>query len=242
MRLRATIRSAWRCVLRMGDDDSSGMTARKTVTSVLLMLLMLAGLRGAEPAGGPDTLLAAIAEANQAHRSMQGRLTQRTRRRDEPEASARLQLVRVFVVFPDHYCVVFTKPGDDDWRLVMLSDGVTRWTEERAFKEDAPDRKATPVGADDAEQRRLIACFRFDLATLRREFAITAEPLATGARVTLAPLRPEDAGRLPTLVLEFDGAQRLTRLGIDDPQGNRLDFTVEEATYDQPIDPATFRR
>lgn len=220
-------------------------TAAFAILALLVSALVGNDARAVEAENSSDALLVTIAEANRVHRSMQGRLTQRTRRGDEPEASARVQQVRVFVAFPDQYCVVFTKPGDDDWRLVMLSDGVTRWTEERAFKEDAPDRKATPVGADDAEQRRLIACFRFELATLRREFvvtAVTAGAQAAGSRVTMAPVHPDAAAPLPTMTLDFDGAQQLTRLGIDTPQGDRLTFTVDEAVYDQPIDPATFHR
>jgi outer membrane lipoprotein-sorting protein len=230
-----------RCVRQAVGDDSPPMAMRKTTTAIALLLVM-AAIGAAESGGASDALLATIAEANQAHRSMQGRLTQRTRRLDEPDTVARVQQVQVFVVFPDHYCVVFTKPGDEDMRTIMLSDGVTRWTEERTFKDVAPDRKAAPVGPEDAFQRRLLACFRFDLVALRREFTVAAEALETGSRVTLVPIPGVGAADLPTLTLEFNAARQPLRVGIDEPQGNHLTFTVEEAVYDQPIDPATFTR
>jgi uncharacterized protein YicC (UPF0701 family) len=46
--------------------------------------------------------------------------------------------------------------------------------------------------------------------------------------------------QLSMLVLTFDAKRALVAIRSDDPQGNRLDFIVQEATYDQVLDDALF--
>ena len=77
-------------MLRVGRDDSLRMTTRKfrrtisTAAFAILALLVSAlvgnDARAVEAENSSDALLVTIAEANRVHRSMQGRLTQRTRR------------------------------------------------------------------------------------------------------------------------------------------------------------------
>jgi outer membrane lipoprotein-sorting protein len=194
----------------------------------------------AEPAGS-EALLARIAAAHQAVKTIQGHATWRTRRSDEAAAEARVQDVRFFLEFPDHYCVVLTKPGDDDAKESVLSDGELRWHLQRQFKEDQPDVKVTPVGRDDAEFRRLLACFRMDLPVLRQDFTVTAAADGAGATVTLAPARPQVAEQVTALTIGLDAELRVTRVAWDDPQGNHIDIEVDQADYGKPIPAATFR-
>lgn len=162
--------------------------------------------------------------------------------RDDPTAPVREQHVRFFLAFPDRYAVIVTKPGDDDYKQSFVSDGTTRWEITQIFGGEAPDKKSAPVGGADEFERRLLACFRFDLVALRQDFSLVATAAADQhAVITLTPLAAKLKEQLTVLVLTFDAAGALTAIRSDDPQGNRLDFQVQEALYDQKLDDALFR-
>jgi hypothetical protein len=106
--------------------------------------------------------------------------------------------------------------------------------------------KEAEVGKDDAELRRLLACFRLDLAVLHADFAVAVEPVTAegkpaGARLVLTPARPAIAEQVSKLVIELGGDLRISRLTFDDPQGNRYQVTVDEAVYGEPIPAERFR-
>lgn len=206
----------------------------------LLFLLNLSAF-GGEPAHHDAALLARVVAAQQGHTTVQGRLRWLTSRPDDPATPPREQHVRFFLAFPERYALVVTKPGDPEFKHSFISDGKKRWEVMQAFSDVAPEVKTSAIGGDDEIERRLLACFRFDLPTLERDFAILAEPLADGARITLTPTQPALKEQLTLLVLTFDAAHRLTAIRSEDPQGNRLDFPVMEADYDQPLDEALFR-
>ena len=105
-----------------------------------------------------------------------------------------------------------------------------------------PVVKKTPVGGDDEVERRLLACFRFDLATLRKDFSVVATATPDqGAIITLTPLGAKLQEQLTVLVLSFSADHKLTAIRSEDPQGNRFDFVVVEAVYDEALDDALFR-
>jgi outer membrane lipoprotein-sorting protein len=208
-----------------------------------MVLLLLAVSAPAEDAAiGDPALLERVVEAQAVHTTVQGQLVWSTRRIDEPGTPPREQRVRFYLAFPDRYCVIVTRPDDEEYRQSFISDGSRRWEVTQLFKGERPDRKSTPVGQDDELERRLLACFRLDLPTLRRDFTVVATPAAGGgADVRLTPVDPKLAEQLTGLVLAFDADLKLTRITSDDPQGNRMEFRVVEAIYDQAIDDALFR-
>jgi outer membrane lipoprotein-sorting protein len=178
--------------------------------------------------------------------TVHGRFTQRTSRSDEPAGEVRVLTARFALAFPDQYDVVYTKPGDEEWRQRFCSDGQRRWEIQQQFALDQPDVKKAEVGKDDTEPRRLIACFRLDLAALRADFAVTVEPVVAdgkpaGARLVLTPARPAIAEQVSSLVIELGGDLRISRLTFDDPQGNRYQVTIDEAVYGEPIPAEMFR-
>jgi hypothetical protein len=206
---------------------------------VVLLFLLAARVFGAEPVHDA-ALLERVVAAQQGHKTVQGRLRWLTSRIDDPGTPPREQHVRFFLGFPNRYAVVVTKPGDEESRTSFISDGVTRWELTQLFAGEAPDKKATPVGNGDDVEQRLLACFRFDLAALQKDFSLVATPIPDGAQITLTPLAAKLKEQLTVLVLGFDAANRLTVIRSEDPQGNRLTFAVQEATYDQPLDDALF--
>lgn len=207
-----------------------------------LSLLAAAGWAEAAPVAPADDLAARIAAAHRDLATVRGRFTQRTSRADEPAGEVRVLTARFALIFPDCYNVIYAKPGDEEWRHRFCSDGRLRWEVQQQFAGDPPDVKTAEVGKDDAELRRLIACFRLDLAELRADFAVAIEPLKPeGARLVLTPARPAIAEQVSSLVIELGGDLRIARLTLDDPQGNRYTVTVDEAVYGEPIPPETFR-
>ncbi len=213
---------------------------------LLVLAVLLSAARGQAEDAGSDALLARIAGVHQALATADGRLSQRTTRRDDGETTAGETLTATFfLAFPDHYCLVYSKPSDPEWRHSFLSDGTDRWEIQRLSNDDPPDRKQARVGQDDAQWRRLLACFRFDVPVLGKDFTLHAAPVAdAGAattRVTLTPTTPEAKEQVTGMVLEFDKDDHLVHLGVDDPQGNHYAVEVVEAHYGRPIDPGIFK-
>jgi outer membrane lipoprotein-sorting protein len=228
------------------------MAAATTTRARRLLALALGGALAlnvlARPAGADEAAEAAsaalierIAAAHRTIASIQGRATMRTHHRDEPASEARVKQVQFALLFPDHYRLVFNDPGDDEGRLIYLSDGVHCEQREYQFKDEAPTSRVTPVGADEAEITRLLACFRLDMAALSADFAVTAVGTEAGPRVTLTPRHPPLAEQLVQITVALDAAFAITRFSWTDPQGNIRDVAIEQSAYDQPIPPATFQ-
>lgn len=215
---------------------------RMMVQGYVLMVLFLVTQVGfgAELSHDPAVLDQVVA-AQQNHTTVQGRLRWQTRQIADVTAPVREQLVRFFLAFPNRYHVVISKPDDPESRQSYVSDGITRWEVSQLFEGEKPDVKAAPVGGDDEFERRLMACFRFDLVSLQRDFSILAVASADGgAEIRMTPITQKLKEQLTMLVLTFDAKRVLTAIRSDDPQGNRLDFVVVEATYNQPLDDALF--
>lgn len=191
-----------------------------------------------------DPILARLAAAHAHLTSASGRITQRTSRRDTPDEAPKVLTGTFAVLFPDKYDVQFTRPGDDEWRMRLCSDGVKRWRVEQAMSDQAPDVSEQPAGSD-RELRRIVACLRLDLPALRQEFTLSTAPVAEApatVRVTLKPL-PEAAAlrqQIDTVIADFAADDHLVRLVIDDPQGNRYDVTLADVQYDAPLEATRF--
>jgi hypothetical protein len=207
----------------------------------LVALASPAGAGEAEGAAASAALIERIAAAHRSVASIQGRATMRTHHRDEPASEARVKQVQFALLFPDHYRLVFNDPGDDEGRLIYLSDGVRCEQREYQFKDEAPISKVAPVGADEAEITRLLACFRLDMAALSADFTVTAVGTQAGPRVTLAPRHAPLTEQLEQITVALDAALAITRFSWADPQGNIREVTIDHADYDQPIPPATFQ-
>lgn len=205
-------------------------------------LFLLSALTfGGEPAHNP-AMLDQVVAAQQGHTTVKGKLRWLTSQRDDDTSPVRVQQVRFFLAFPDRYAVVVTKPDDAESKQSFISDGTTRWEVSQLFEGEKPEVKKSPVGGDDDVERRLLACFRFDLATLRKDFAIVASAaMDQGAIITLKPLAAKLQEQLTLLVLTFSADMKLIAIRSEDPQGNRFDFVVQEAVYDEPLDDALFR-
>ncbi len=213
-----------------------------SVQGVAMTLLFLLGVPtfGAEPVHDAGVLEQVVA-AQQGHTSVHGKLRWLTSQRDDDTAPVREQRVRFFLAFPDRYAVVVTKPNDKESKQSFISDGTTRWEVAQLFDGETPEVKKLPVGGEDLE-RRLLACFRFDLATLRKDFAIVAtSAMDQGALIKLTPLAAKLQEQLTVLVLTFSADKKLIAIRSEDPQGNRFDFVVLEAVYDEKLDDALFR-
>jgi hypothetical protein len=208
---------------------------------MLALFLPPAGTFSAEATHDAARLEQVVA-AHQGHTTVQGRLRWLTSQRDDPGAPVREEHVRFYLRFPDHYALVLTKPQDQDYKLSFISDGVTRTEVTQLFDGQAPDVKKTAVGTGDEVDRLVLTCFRFDLVAMQKDFAVTATAAADHRTIiTLTPLAAKLKEQLTVLVLTFSADQKLTAIRSEDPQGNRFDFTVLEAIYDQPLDDALFR-
>ena len=194
-----------------------------------------------EPTHDP-VILDQVVAAQQQHRTVQGKLLWLTRQIADPSAPVREQQVQFYLAFPERYHVIVTKADDQESKQHYVSDGKTRWEIAQLFAGEKPDVKAAPSGGDDEFERRLMACFRFDRANLQADFSILAIATADqGAEIRLTPSAVKLKEQLTMLVLSFDKKHALKSIRSDDPQGNRLDFIVQEATYDQVLDEGLFQ-
>ena len=208
---------------------------------VALLFLLNAVTFSAEQTHDPAVLERVVA-AQQGHTTVRGKLRWLTSRRDDAAAPVREQHVRFFLAFPDRYAVVVTKPDDAESKQSFISDGPTHWEVAQLFEGEKPEVKKLPVGGDDDVERRLLACFRFDLTALRKDFSLVATAAADqGAVITLTPLAAKLQEQLTVLVLTFSADLKLIAIRSEDPQGNRFDFAVVEAIYDEALDDALFR-
>ena len=204
------------------------------------LFLLISPAFAGEPIHDP-AILDQVVAAQQHHTTVQGKLRWLTRKITDPTAPVGEQQVRFFLAFPQRYHVILTKAEDQEWKQHFVSDGKTRWEITEYDKDEKPDKKATPIGEGDELERRLMACFRFDLASLQGDFSILAFATADqGAEIRLTPITVKIKEQVTALVMFFDAKRALTTIRVEDPQDNRIDFVVQEAIYDQALDDALF--
>jgi hypothetical protein len=189
-----------------------------------------------------DALMQRLVEAHGKHTTAQGTLLWLTRNKADLAAAPRRQNVQFYLAFPERYHVIITKPNDLEYKLRFVSDGTTRWEAQQLFADEKPDRKTTLVGKEEAMEQQLMACFRFDLVSLRKDFTVVAKTNADGTHsVQLTPIAAELAKQLTTLTMYFNAQLALLRIISEDPQGNIFEFQVDSVAFDKAIDPAYFR-
>ena len=193
------------------------------------------------PAPGVDDLLQRVLAVQRGITSISGRFTQRSVRIDDPEQGSDVYVARFALMAPDKYNIVYTKPGDDEYRKRFCSDGQTRAEQEQILADQAPDTVVRPVvkGDDDA-MRRITALFRLDAAALTRDFTITPRARGDAYTVLLVPRAPGLAEHIQRVEVDLDPSLRTTGMRIDDPRGNRILIAIEEVAYNPTLPPETF--
>lgn len=201
----------------------------------LLVCLLVAGCAAAT-VDDLDALLAQHAD----HASASGTFEQRTTRHDdEPSAAGTVHRGRFYLRRPAAYDLTFTKPGDEEWLLRMVSDGVHQATVEQIFADQDPDVSVRPV-EDEGMGSRLAALMRFDRVAIEETFTLRVEALPIGMRVHLTPRDPDVASRLGELTVDLGADGRPAAIQIADPQGNRTAITITDLVYDAPLPEGVF--
>lgn len=214
-----------------------------------LLAFLLAALSGAE---NPNTdLLTKLLGAQQAITSVSGRFVQRNLRADDPEGTATVHEARFAMQVPDRYNLVYTKPGDDEWRLRYCSDGNVRREITQMFAGQEPDvittavrreASAGDVGAGDgADLGRYISTFlRFDPVAVNKDFVVAIATAGEGYRLDLLPRGADLAKQVKSISVDLDQSFQTKEIRFDDPQGNRIVVSVVESVYNGTIPPGTF--
>lgn len=219
------------------------------IAAIVLLPFLFAGAAVAAdeaapvaPAPGVEDLLQRVLAVQRGVTSISGRFTQRTVRIDDPEQAGDTYHARFDLLAPDKYNIVYTKPGDDEYRLRYCSDGQQRAQQEQIMAGQTPDTQVRPVakaGEDDA-MRRITALFRLDPVAITRDFTITPIEREGGHTVQLVPRSPGLAEHVQRIEVDLDASLRTSGMRIDDPRGNRILITIEEAVYNPTLPPDTF--
>lgn len=222
---------------------------------VLAPVLLAAEDAPPAPPAGDDTVHRLLAA--QRFTRVLGRFTQRTTRLDEPDKEATVFAAFFALEAPDKYDVTYTKPGDDEWRLRLLSDGREAVRVEQVMAGVEPDvlRRtlapaagtagaadggaaaggAAPAGGgpgNDDFMRRVAELVRLDHAALMRDFTVQARRADEGFTAVLVPKAASLAEHVQRIEIDTDAQLRTRVLRIDDARGNRVTVTIDEATYD----------
>lgn len=223
-------------------------------TAIAILSLILAGgsvaipAAEAEPAPAPastvgvEDLLQRVLAAQRGVTSISGRFSQRTMRVDDPEQAGDVYSAHFDLLHPDKYNIVYTKPGDDEYRQRYCSDGQNRASQEQIFAGQTPDTVVQPVtktGDDDA-MVRITALFRLDPVAITRDFTIAPKAHGDAWTVLLVPRSPGMAEKIQRIEVDLDPSLRTKAARIDDARGNRILITIEEAVYNPTLPPETF--
>ncbi|MBA3686122.1 MAG: outer membrane lipoprotein carrier protein LolA [Planctomycetes bacterium] len=217
----------------------------RALALLLLLMLFLAYVPAADSPAGD--LLTRLLKAQQTITSVSGRFTQRNLRADDPEGTASLHEATFALQAPDKYNLVYTKPGDDEWRLRYCSDGVVRKEVTQMFAGQEPDVVASPVkgdggtGAGGVDIGRYISAFlRFDPVAVNKDFIVAIATAGEGYRLDLLPREAELARQVQSISVDLDANFQTRGIRFDDPQGNRIVVNVTKAVYNDGIPPGTF--
>ncbi len=212
----------------------------------VLAFLLTSALVSAEtdlaPAVASDDLLQRVLAAQRGVTSISGRFTQRTVRIDEPDLAGDVFDAHFDLLAPDKYNIIYTKPGDDEYRLRYCSDGQNRAQQEQIMLGQPPDVVVKPVtkDGDDDAMHRITALFRLDPVAINRDFTVTPQARGDAFTVLLMPRSPGLAERIQRIEVDLDPSLRTKAVRIDDPRGNRILITIEEAIYNPTLPPSTF--
>lgn len=203
---------------------------------ILGLLVALMSAAAAATVEDLDRLLAQHAD----HTSASGTFTQRTTRHDDdPSATSTVHAGRFYLQRPAAYDLTFTKPGDDEWLLRLVSDGTQQATVEQIFADQDPDVSVRPVD-DDGMGQRLASLMRFERAAIEESFSMRLEALPVGLRIHLTPRDTDVASRLGELAVDLGADGRVEAIQLADPQGNRTAITITELVYDAALPAGVF--
>lgn len=204
------------------------------MTRVLLLALAVCMIQAED-----DEVLKRVIAAQQGITTVQGVFNQRTIRPDDEEGDARASrfVIRFEIRSPDHYSFTYTRPGDDEWRLRMCSDGKQAWTIEQFMAGEKPSVTVKGVDPENTDDlfRRIVDFFPLDEAKLRREFAVAASERNGAFTLTLKPINRNMGEQLSGITVELDKEFHTTSLTLEEPGGTRTAINVEQATYNRPI-------
>ncbi len=205
----------------------------------LLILGLLAAVMSVAPAATVEDLDRLLVQ-HADHTSASGTFTQRTTRHDDDlSVTGTVHVGRFYLQRPAAYDLTFTKPGDEEWLLRLVSDGTQQATVEQIFADQNPDVSVRPVD-DDGMGLRLAGLMRFERAAIEESFSMRLEALPTGLRVHLTPRDVDVASRLGALAVELGADGRVEAIHLADPQGNRTVVTITELIYDAPLPAEVF--
>ncbi len=209
------------------------MDAAKKSLALLMLLATLA------PAA--DDVLTTLAGRLAQIRTASGAFVQETRRSDDPGAPPARLDGRFAVRVPDAYDLVYSKATDPEWRQRFVSDGVTSWQIDVTDRDLEPDRQQAPAGERDAHLRRVLAALRGDLASLGKDFRLTATAQGDGWRLDLTPLTPELAEDVAHIAITLDAQVRPVQVVLDE-RGATVTVTVLAVEYDSVLPEGLFTR
>lgn len=206
--------------------------ARKAISGILLLTLT-AGLL---PAVEHPADLAALATAQAAHATLQGRFTWTVLRDGESQArEGSFAVARGEGDKPARYHVQMARADGSELQR-WCSDGERQWKVERLVADDPTTQDVTE--GDDPDLRRVVRCVLLDLTALGTEF--TAAYDATAGRLVLTPRTPDLARSLAEIRVSLDGNQP-REVVLEDPQQGRITVTLREVVAGQPVDERLFR-
>ena len=224
--------------------ESSMRNAAIAILSLLLAggSMELAAAEGeAAPAPAVDDLIQRVLAAQRGVTSISGRYTQRTVRLDDPEQAVDVYHARFDLLHPDKYNIIYTKPGDDEYRQRYCSDGRHSASQVQIMAGVEPDTVVHPVAAgNDDAMANITALFRLDPVAIARDFTIAPEARGEAWTVVLVPRTPGLAEKMQRIEVDLDPSLRTKSLRIDDARGNRILITIEEAVYNPTLPPETF--
>lgn len=211
-----------------------GMTTPRLGYTLLLLVLVTV-------APAADDVLATLAARLAQIRTASGSFLQQTRRSDDPSALPSRLDGRFAVRVPDAYDLVYSKATDPEWRQRFVSDGVTSWEIEVTDSDLEPDTKQAPAGVRDAHLRRVLAAMRGDLATLGKDFRLTATAEGDGWRLDLAPLTTELAEEVTHIAIVLDHQVRPVQVVLDERSAT-VTVNVLAVEYDGSLPAGLFTR
>jgi len=118
---------------------------------------------------------------------------------------------------------------------------VTSWEIEVIDSDLEPDTKQAPAGERDAHLRRVLAAMRGDLATLGKDFRLTATAEGDGWRLDLAPLTTELAEEVTHIAIVLDHQVRPVQVVLDERSAT-VTVNVLAVEYDGSLPAGLFTR
>jgi len=206
--------------------------ARKAILGILLLTLT----GGPLPAAEHPADLAALATAQAAHRTLQGRFTWTVLRDGESQPrEGSFAVARGEADRPARYHVQMARPDGSELQR-WCSDGERQWKVERLVADDPTTQDVTE--GDDPDLRRVVRCVLLDLTALSTEFTATYD--AGAGRLVLVPRTPDLARSLAEIRVILDGDQA-REVVLEDPQQGRITVVLREVVAGQPVDERLFR-